>query len=177
MNLSQDTKYNKIIKSKGKRMKHILISILFTLGLLTNLIANELTEQGVKSFLYESDKLVSTKNVDELGKLLDEKVDITIIVDFNGKNEKTKLTKSEYLAKTKEGFTSTQNYIYNVLDRKIKIKNDLAYIFEQVEEKYTYNNQKITGMSKVNSEIKLIDNKFKITKIEVVLNNIKIDKI
>lgn len=158
-------------------MRHILVSILFTLGLLTNLLGNDLTQQNVKSFLLESDKLVLNKNVDKLGELLDDKVDITITVDFNGKNQKTKLTKSEYLAKTKEGFITTQNYTYKVLDRKIKIKDEVAYIFEQVEEKYIYNNQKITGMSKVNNQIKSINNELKIIKIEVVLNNIKIDKI
>jgi hypothetical protein len=158
-------------------MKHLFLSIIFTLGLLTNLVANELTQENVKSFLMESDKVVVDKDVNKLANLLDEKVDITIIVDFNGQKQKTKLTKSEYLAKTKEGFTSTQNYVYKILDRKIKIKDEVAYILEQVEEKYNYNNQKVTGNSKVSSEIKLIDNELKIIKIEVVLNNIKMDKI
>lgn len=158
-------------------MKHILISILFTFGLLTNLVASELTQESVKNFLHESDKLVQNKNVDKLGELLDENVDITIIAKYNGKDEKTKPTKSEYLAKTKEGFTSTQNYVYKVLDRKINIKDDVAYISERVQEKYVYNNQKIVGLSNANSEIKLINNKFKITKIEVILNNIQINKI
>jgi hypothetical protein len=158
-------------------MKHILISILFTFGLLTNLVASELTQQDVKSFLQESDKLVENKNVDKLGESLDETVDITVIVKYNGKNDKTKLTKSEYLAKTKEGFTSTQNYVYKILDRKITIKDDVAYISERVQEKYVYNNQKIVGLSNVNSQIKLINNNFKITKIEVILNNIQMNKI
>jgi hypothetical protein len=158
-------------------MKHILISIFFTFALLTNLVASELTQESVKSFLHESDNLVQNKNVDKLGELLDENVDITIIAKYNGKDEKTKPTKSEYLAKTKEGFTSTQNYVYKVLDRKINIKDDVAYISERVQEKYVYNNQKIVGLSNTNSEIKLINNKFKITKIEVILNNIQINKI
>ena len=157
-------------------MKHILMSVIFVLGLFTNLFANELTQENVKSFLLESDRFVLSKNVDKIGELLDENVDITITVNLNGKLQKTKLTKSEYLAKTKEGFISTENYVYKTLDRKIKIKNDLAYISEQVEEKYTYNNQKITGSSKVNNQIKLINNKLKFVKIEVVLNNIQIDK-
>lgn len=158
-------------------MKHIIVSILFILGLLTNLSANELTQENVKSFLHESDKIVLNKNVEKLAELLDENVDITITVAFNGKNQTTKLNKSEYLAKTKEGFTATQNYEYKILDRKIKIKNDIAYVLEETEEKYTYNNQKVTGLSKVNNQIKLINNKLKLVKIEVVLNNIKMDKI
>jgi hypothetical protein len=158
-------------------MKHILISILFTFGLLTNLVASELTQQDVKSFLQESDKLVENKNVDKLGESLDETVDITVIVKYNGKNDKTKLTKSEYLAKTKEGFTSTQNYVYKILDRKINIKDEVAYVSERVQEKYIYNNQKVVGLSNVNSQIKLINNNFKITKIEVILNNIQMNKI
>jgi hypothetical protein len=158
-------------------MKHILISILFTFGLLTNLVASELTQQDVKSFLQESDKLVENKNVDKLGESLDETVDITVIVKYNGKNDKTKLTKSEYLAKIKEGFTSTQNYVYKILDRKINIKDEVAYVSERVQEKYIYNNQKVVGLSNVNSQIKLINNNFKITKIEVILNNIQMNKI
>ena len=158
-------------------MKHIIVSILFILGLLTNLSANELTQENVKSFLHESDKIVLNKNVEKLAELLDENVDITITVAFNGKNQTTKLNKSEYLAKTKEGFTATQNYEYKILDRKIKIKNSIAYVLEETEEKYTYNNQKVTGLSKVNNQIKLINNKLKLVKIEVVLNNIKMDKI
>ena len=158
-------------------MKHIIVSILFILGLLTNLSANELTQENVKSFLHESDKIVLNKNVEKLAELLDENVDITITVAFNGKNQTTKLSKSEYLAKTKEGFTATQNYEYKILDRKIKIKNDIAYVLEETEEKYTYNNQKVTGLSKVNNQIKSINNKLKLVKIEVVLNNIKMDKI
>ena len=90
-------------------MKNIIISILFAFGLLTNLVANDLTQENVKSFLLDSDRLVLSKNVDKLGELLDENVDITINVDFNGNKQKTKLTKAEYLAKTKEGFDSTQN--------------------------------------------------------------------
>jgi hypothetical protein len=158
-------------------MKHILVSIFFTFALLTNLVASELIQQNVKSFLHESDKLVEEKNVDKLGESLDENVDITIITKYNGKNEKTKPTKSEYLAKTKEGFTSTQNYVYKILDRKINIKDEVAYVSERVQEKYIYNNQKVVGLSNVNSEIKLINNNLKITKIEVVLNNIQINKI
>jgi hypothetical protein len=151
--------------------------MLFILGLLTNLSASELTEQNVKSFLQESDKVVLDKNVEKLAEFLDENVDITITVDFNGKKQTTKLSKSEYLAKTKEGFNATQNYEYKILDRKIKIKNNLAYVLEKAEEKYTYNNQKVTGLSSVNNQIKLINNKLKFVKIEVVLNNIKMDKI
>ena len=158
-------------------MKHIIVSMLFILGLLTNLSASELTEQNVKSFLQESDKVVLDKNVEKLAEFLDENVDITITVDFNGKKQTTKLSKSEYLAKTKEGFNATQNYEYKILDRKIKIKNNLAYVLEKAEEKYTYNNQKVTGLSSVNNQIKLINNKLKFVKIEVVLNNIKMDKI
>lgn len=158
-------------------MKHILVSIFFTFALLTNLVASELIQQNVKIFLHESDKLVEEKNVDKLGESLDENVDITIITKYNGKNEKTKTTKSEYLAKTKEGFTSTQNYVYKILDRKINIKDEVAYVSERVQEKYIYNNQKVVGLSNVNSEIKLINNNLKITKIEVVLNNIQINKI
>lgn len=158
-------------------MKHIIVIMLFILGLLTNLSASELTEQNVKSFLQESDKVVLDKNVEKLAEFLDENVDITITVDFNGKKQTTKLSKSEYLAKTKEGFNATQNYEYKILDRKIKIKNNLAYVLEKAEEKYTYNNQKVTGLSSVNNQIKLINNKLKFVKIEVVLNNIKMDKI
>jgi hypothetical protein len=158
-------------------MKHIIVGMLFILGLVINLSASELTQENVKSFLHESDKVVLDKNVEKLAELLDENVDITITVDFNGKNQTTKLSKSEYLAKTKEGFTATQNYEYKILDRKIKIKNNLAYVSEKAEEKYTYNNQKVTGLSSVNNQIKLINNKLKFVKIEVVLNNIKMDKI
>ncbi len=158
-------------------MKHIIVIMLFILGLLTNLSASELTEQNVKSFLQESDKVVLDKNVEKLAEFLDENVDITITVDFNGKKQTTKLSKSEYLAKTKEGFNATQNYEYKILDRKIKIKNNLAYVLEKAEEKYTYNNQKVTGLSSVNNQIKLINNKLKFVKIEIVLNNIKMDKI
>jgi hypothetical protein len=158
-------------------MKNIMISILFTLGLLTNLVASELTQENVKSFLIESDKVVVNKDVNKLADLLDENVDISITVDFNGKKQKTKLTKSEYLAKTKEGFDSAQDYVYKILDRNINIKNNIANVLEQVEENYTYNNQKVTGLSNVNNQIKLINNKLKFVKIEVVLNNIKMDKI
>jgi hypothetical protein len=154
-----------------------MISILFTLGLLTNLVASELTQENVKSFLIESDKVVVNKDVNKLADLLDENVDISITVDFNGKKQKTKLTKSEYLAKTKEGFDSAQDYVYKILDRNINIKNNIANVLEQVEENYTYNNQKVTGLSNVNNQIKLINNKLKFVKIEVVLNNIKMDKI
>ena len=158
-------------------MKNIIISILFVLGLLTNLSANELTQENVKSFLHESDRFVLSKNVYKLGELLDENADISITVNSNGKLQKTKLTKVEYLAKTKEGFTSTKDYEYKILDRKINIKNSIAYIKEQVQEKYIYNNQKITGMSEVNSQVKSINNSLKIIKIEVILTNIQIDKI
>lgn len=158
-------------------MKNIIISILFAFGLLTNLVANDLTQENVKSFLLDSDRLVLSKNVDKLGELLDENVDITINVDFNGNKQKTKLTKAEYLAKTKEGFASTQNYSYKILDRKIKIKDNTAYIAEQAQEKYTYNNENVTGSSKVNNEIKSINNKLKFVKIEVFLNNIQVEKL
>ena len=57
-------------------MKNIIISILFAFGLLTNLVANDLTQENVKSFLLDSDRLVLSKNVDKLGELLDENVDI-----------------------------------------------------------------------------------------------------
>ena len=158
-------------------MKNIIISILFAFGLLTNLVANDLTQENVKSFLLDSDRLVLSKNVDKLGELLDENVDITINVDFNGNKQKTKLTKAEYLAKTKEGFESTQNYSYKILDRKITIKDNTAYIVEQAQEKYTYNNENVTGSSKVNNEIKSINNKLKFVKIEVFLNNIQVEKL
>ena len=158
-------------------MKYIMMTILLVFGLLSNLSANELTQENVKSFLQESDQIVINKDVDKLAVLLDENVDITITIDSNGKKQKTKLTKSEYLAKTKEGFISTKDYTYKILDRKINIKNNLANVLEQVEEKYSYNNQKITGFSNVKNQIKLINNKLKFVKIEVVLNNIKMDKI
>jgi predicted house-cleaning noncanonical NTP pyrophosphatase (MazG superfamily) len=151
--------------------------MLFLFALLTNLTANELTQENVKKFLQESDKVVLDKNVEKLAELLDENVDIAITVNFNGKNQITKLSKFEYLAKIKEGFTATQNYEYKILDRKIKIKNDIAYVLEKAEEKYTYNNQKVIGLSKVNNQIKLINNKLKFVKIEVILDDIKMDKI
>ncbi|WP_368029558.1 hypothetical protein [Arcobacter sp. s6] len=157
-------------------MKYI-ISMFFIVGLFTNTLANELTQEKIKSFLLESDRFVLSKNVNKIGELLDENVDIIINVDFNGNKQKTKLTKGEYLVKTKEGFDSTQNYSYKILDRKISIKDNIAYVSEQAQEKYTYNNEMITGSSKVNNQIKLINNKLKFVKIEVVLNNIQIDKL
>ena len=48
-------------------MKNIIISIFFAFGLLTNLVANDLTQENVKSFLLDSDRLVLSKNVDKLG--------------------------------------------------------------------------------------------------------------
>ncbi len=135
------------------------------LFLAINLFASQLTQKSVESFLKNIEKTAQNKNFKKLGDSLDEKADITVNINLNGLKQVVKLNKSRYVSFTKKGL-GNQKFDFEVLKTEIKIKNKIAYVYNRIKQRTFLGQNAIVGITDSNSQIKLVNNKLKVTKID-----------
>lgn len=143
-------------------MKKIAIGIFVLLSLVavtTSSYASELTKETVKQVISRVDNAVNDLNAKAVGEEMSSDVSITMNISIQGQTQIMKPSKQEYIAMLEQGWALYTNYKYNRSNMVIKIKSDKAYITADVQESMTIQGQNISGTSKEETIIELVNGK------------------
>lgn len=142
-----------------------VLFLIFSLTILTNSHASELTEESVKHVISAVDNAVNTLNADEVAKTLSSNVSITMNIDIQGQKQVLKPSKREYISMLQQGWAQYKNYKYHRSNVRIKIHNNKAFVTADISESMTIQGQNISGTSKEEVTIELVDGEPLITKV------------
>jgi hypothetical protein len=148
-------------------MKNLLKSSLLVCALLISSLsyAEGLTEKSVIGLISQIDKAIASMNADHVGDALSDNVSITLNISAGGQKSVLKPSKHEYLTLLKEGWSQCRNYKYNRTNLKISLTGNKALITADISESMTVQGQTISGTSKEEITVELINGNPRITKI------------
>ncbi|MDD5359701.1 MAG: hypothetical protein PHI02_05490 [Sulfurovaceae bacterium] len=142
-----------------------LFAVLICMVVFSTANANDLTGQTINVFLGNIDKAIVAKNTSLISDTLSEHVIIVVNVKMQGQNRVLKLTKTEYVSMLEQGWSACKNYKYARTNVSIKIKSNRAFVTSDVKESMTVQGKKISGISKEETTIELVDGQPLVTKI------------
>lgn len=127
--------------------------------------AEGLTEKSVRGLISQIDKAVVSMNADHVGEALSDNVSITMNISTGGQKSVLMPSKHEYLTMLKEGWSQCTNYKYNRTNLKISLIGNKALITSDIYESMTVQGQNISGTTKEEATVELINGNPRITKI------------
>ena len=148
-------------------MRQTLQSCLFiiTLFITSFASAENLTEESVKNLISRVDNAVNSLNADEIAATMSDNIVIIMNITMQGQKQVLKPSKQEYIALLKQGWAAYQNYKYSKSNMKITLNNNKALVTANVKESMTIQGQNISGSSREEVTIELVNNKPMITAI------------
>ena len=127
--------------------------------------AEGLTEKSVSGLISQIDKAIISMNADHVGEALSDNVSITMNISAGGQKSVLRPSKHEYLTLLKEGWSQYRNYKYNRTNLKISLTGNKALITADIFESMTVQGQTISGATKEEVTVELINGNPRITKI------------
>ncbi len=124
-----------------------------------------LTEEIVKTVLFETENAVKNMDADRLSDALSDDVIIVINMNMQGQNQVIRPSKQEYIAMLKQGWSMVKNYKYNTSILKIDIQGNKAIVTTDVSESMTIQGRNMTSETNEELTIELINAKPLITKV------------
>jgi len=148
-------------------MKNLFKSSLLICALLISSLsyAEGLTEKSVIGLISQIDKAIASMNADQVGDALSDNVSITLNFTAGGQKSVLRPSKHEYMKLLKEGWSQYGNYKYNRTNPKISLTGNKALITADIYESMTVQGQTISGNSKEEITVELINGNPRITKI------------
>lgn len=148
-------------------MKSLFTSALLMCALLISSVsyAEGLTEKSVRGLISQIDKAIASMNADHVGEALSDNVSITMNISTGGQTSVLRPSKHEYLTMLKEGWSQFTNYKYNRTNLKISLIGNKALITADIFESMTVQGRNISGTSKEEVIVELINGNPRITKI------------
>ena len=140
-----------------------VLCLFLGLSLIANSYATGLTEEAVKQLILRVDNAINEKNAKAIEAELSKNVSITINIDVNGQKQVMKPSKHEYVSMLEQAWEQYSNYKYNRSNMVIKITSNKAVVTADVSESMTAQGQNISGSSKEEVIIELIEGKPLIT--------------
>ena len=137
------------------------------LGLLLMTVSNaaELTEETAKQVISRVDNAVNELNSKAVGDALSDNVSITININMKGQKQVMKPSKQEYISMLEQGWAQYTNYKYNRSNAVVKIIGNKAFVTGDVSESMTVHGQNISGTSKEETTIELVNGQLLITEV------------
>ncbi len=127
--------------------------------------ASELTEESVKAIIAKADNAASTLNANGISNVMSKNAIIVMNINMKGKEHVLKPSKQEYIAMLQQGWSTYKNYKYTKSDVVIKIEGKKALVTANVKESMTVQGQNVSGESKEELTIELVNGKPLITKV------------
>jgi len=148
-------------------MKRMARGCFFVIILFTSAIsvASGLSEDSVNELLERVDNAAVNLNAEEISNALSNNVQITINISSQGKTQVLKLSKQEYIDMLKQGWSMYKNYKYSKSNVKINIQGSAAYVSADIKESMTVQGQDISGNSKEDLTIELVNGRVLITSV------------
>lgn len=127
--------------------------------------AATLTENDVKKLIAAADQAAVSLNADALAATLSNNVVIIMNIDMQGQKHVMKPSKQEYIAMLKQGWSTYTDYTYKKSNVVIKMQSGKALVTADVKESMTVQGQTMSGESKEEVVIEMINNTPMITKV------------
>jgi phosphoribosylformimino-5-aminoimidazole carboxamide ribonucleotide (ProFAR) isomerase len=139
--------------------------LVFSLAALTSACAPSLTEESAKQVISKIDNAVNTLNAQEVANALSDDVELILNINVQGQIQVLRPSKQEYIAMLQQGWAKSTNYEYSRSNMEIKIQGNKAFVSTNVKESMTVQGQNISGESKEEVTIELINGSPLITKV------------
>lgn len=126
--------------------------------------AAELTEKQVRDFATKFESSALALDVDAVGALLSDDVEMTAHVSFHGTTNTLTINKQEYLEAMKQNLDVYSGYTYTTTDLAVTLLgNNKAIVKSSSRESMTVQGRAITSESKENFTVELINGKLLLT--------------
>lgn len=127
--------------------------------------ATGLSEKTVMALIEKVDNAATTLNTSAVSDAMSNNAVIVMNIKMQGKEHVMKPTKNEYIAMLQQGWSTYENYKYSKSNVVVKMQGDKAFVTADVKETMTVQGKSVTGESKEEVTIELINGKPLITKI------------
>lgn len=146
-----------------KTIKTLFMFMCITISVIAS--AATLTEAAVKEFIEKVDHAAVTLNANEISDALSNDAVIIMNIKMQGQDHVMKPSKNEYITMLQQGWSTYENYKYAKSNVIIKIQGNIAFVTANVKESMTVQGKDVTGESKEEVTIELINGKPLITKV------------
>jgi len=127
--------------------------------------AQDLNREQVMDVVNRVDAAAEVRDAAAVGDALATDVKITINVDYMGQPQVMHATKNEYVAMLREGWAMYSEYKFEKSNLNIELEGSKAYVTADVYETMVLQGHRLTGTTKENAVIELVDGKALITQI------------
>ncbi len=141
-----------------------VLMVIFSFAVHSMVNAGELTESSVKAFVEKVDSAMLTEDTSKISDAMSDNILIIANVNMQGENHVRKLTKKEYLSMLQQASDMSKNYKYKRSNMVIKIEGNRAIVTSDISESMTMQGKEVSGETKEEITIELINGKPLITK-------------
>jgi hypothetical protein len=141
------------------------IFLFLSLAVATSAYAAELTEETVKQVISRIDKAVNDRNANALAKELSNNASIKINISVKGRKRAMTASKRRYISILEQSWAQYSDYNYSRSNMTMTIKNNKALVSVVVQESMVLQGQNVSGSTKEEVTIELVDGKPLVTKV------------
>ncbi len=142
-----------------------VLMVIFSFAVHSMVNAGELTESSVKALGEKLESAILTKDTSKISDTMSDNVLIIMNFNMQGENHVMKPAKKEYLSMLQQGWDMCKNYKYKQSNMVIKIEGNRAIVTADSSESMTVQGKEVSGESKEETTIELVNGKLLITKI------------
>ena len=125
----------------------------------------DLTEDTVKQVISRIDKAVNDQNASALAKELSADASIKFNVSVKGRKQAVTASKRRYISMLEQSWAQYSNYKYSRSNMTIDIEDNKALVSAVVQESMMFLGQKVSGSTKEEVTIELVDGRPLVTKV------------
>ena len=141
------------------------IFIFSSLVAATSSYSAELTEDTVKQVISRIDKAINNQNSAALAKELSTYASIKFNITLKGRKQAMTASKRRYISMLEQSWAQYSDYKYSRSNMTIDIKNNKALVSAVVQESMVFRGQKVSGSTKEEVTIELINGEPLVTKV------------
>ena len=139
--------------------------VIFCLAIATSSHGGDLTENAVMQVIARIDKAVNEQNTAALAKDLSDDVFIKMNISIKGRKQAMTASKRHYLSMLDQSWAQYSNYSYSRSNVEIDITGNKAIVSAVVKESMTFKGKNISGTSKEEVTIELVNGKPLVTRV------------
>ena len=142
-----------------------VLMVIFSFAVHSMVNAGELTESSVKALIEKVDSAILTEDTSIISDAMSDNVLIIMNVNMQGENHVMKPAKKEYLSTLQQGLDKCKNLKHKRSNMVIKIEGNRAIVTADISESMTMQGKEVSGESKSETTIELVNGKPLITKV------------
>lgn len=144
---------------------HIFCALIIGVMFSTTVIAAEITDVQIVQMVNKVDRAITAFDANALAKELSDDVEIVMNISIRGKKQVLRPSKREYIDMLKHGWAQYSNYKYTRSNLKIELQGSKALVYADITESMEIQGQKISGNSREEVTVTLINGKPLVTNI------------